>query len=151
MKKIVFYIFFAVVMAVVVSSCAKSGNDTSESLDITGEWSLISSGDLSMDDISVYVSFVSDHFELYQKLGEGRYYVYTGTYTLSGNILSGRYSDGTSWGSDYDVIIGYDSLTMTARNGSGEVSVYTREDIPAEVLGNITVKSSIGLYSVPFL
>ena len=151
MKKIVFYIFFAVVMAVAVSSCAKSGNDTSEFLDITGEWSLISSGDLSMDDISVYVSFTSDHFELYQKLGEGRYYVYSGTYTLSGNILSGRYSDGTSWGSDYDVIIGSDSLTMTARNGSGEVSVYTREDIPAEVLGNITVKSCIGLYPVPFL
>ena len=104
-----------------------------------------------MESIDVYVSFGDGTFDLYQKVGEGRYFLYDGTYTLTGNVLSGLYSDGTSWGSDYDISLETDSLVLTANNGSGEVSVYTREDIPAEVLGNITVKSSIGLYPVPFL
>ena len=104
-----------------------------------------------MESIDVYVSFGDGTFDLYQKVGEGRYFLYDGTYTLTGNVLSGLYSDGTSWGSDYDISLETDSLVLTAKNGSGEVSTYVRKAIPAEVSGNVAVKSSMKEAPVPFL
>lgn len=155
MKKIVFYIISAIVMAVAASSCEKSGDDnTPESLDVAGQWHLVSSGDLPMESVDVYVSFDNGSFFLYQKIGEGRYRRYAGTYIVSGSLLSGSYSDGTSWGSDYDIALDPEGelLTMTARNGSGEVSTYERKAVPEEVLDNtLTVKSSAGPSPVPFL
>lgn len=138
---------FLIILCILSFSCKKEN----DGLDITGNWHLVSSGELSMETVDVYVSFGEGAFSLYQKIGEGSYYRYEGTYTLTGNVLGGSYSDGTLWGSDYDITLEQDRLTMTARNGSGEVSVYTRKDIPAEVLENVRVKSSLDEAPAHFL
>ena len=61
-----------------------------------------------------------------------------GHYTVSGdNVMTGRYSDGTRLGGTrglgYSVAVSGNSLTLTALS-SGEVSVYERAEIPADVV-----------------
>ena len=106
----------AAVLIAGLSACSGK-NDTG--VDISGQWHLVETGDLIGEqglDIDVYASFTSGTFVLYQKVGTGlgRYWYYEGTYTVSGdNVMTGRYSDGLS---------------------SGEVSVYERAEIPADVI-----------------
>lgn len=150
MEKSILVLFLTAIL-LSISSCGKTHSAEPYPIDITGEWHLVSAGELPMESIDVYVSFGDGTFDLYQKVGEGRYFLYDGTYTLTGNVLSGLYSDGTSWGSDYDISLETDSLVLTANNGSGEVSTYVRKAIPDEVSGNVAVKSSMEEAPVPFL
>lgn len=151
-----FPIFLAMVFSCDEAAPETPGTDVpeipgEELPEINGEWMLVSFGESEPGDINVYVSFDNGTFELYQNLGSGKYYLYTGNYTLDNTVLRGQYRDGTSWGSDYDVDVESDSLVLTARNGSGEVSVYTRKDIPEEVTGSATMKSSMKEAPTPFL
>lgn len=107
----------------------------SSDVDLTGEWHMVSSGETDMEAVDVYISFGNGDFSLYQKKGDGRYRYYDGSYIVNGSHVSGTYSDGTEWGSSYDVRFedGGDVLVMTASNGSSEVSVYNRAAIPDDV------------------
>lgn len=141
MKKTILYIISTFV-ALVMSSCTKSSD-----MDVAGEWHLVSSGDTDMELVDVYISFNGGSFEILQKLGEGRYWIYTGTYAVSGSILTGSYNDGSPLGGgSYDVKLEESGsrLVMTALNGSSEVSTYTRMQIPAEIRSEAVpaVKSS---------
>ena len=110
-------------------SCNKiKGPDVAEA--IVSKWHLISvSGQSSTPE--VYVEFAQDlSFELYQKIGEGRYRKYTGSYTVTESIVSGTYSDGEKWGSDYEASFDGDKLVMTAQNGSAEVCTYEKKALP---------------------
>lgn len=102
--------------------------------DVTGEWCLSAYSTkavtIGSESVDVYISFTSSAFELYQKVGEGRYRKYSGTYTLSSGTLSGQYSDGKAWGTSYEVTRKGDSMTLTA---GVEVSTYTKKAIPSEV------------------
>lgn len=108
-------------------SCG-GGEDTPQvGTKIVAEWHLVSmSGVTSVP--QVYVNFAQDlTFELYQKVGEGRYRKYDGTYTVTGNVVSGKYSDNKSWGSDYDASFEGETLVLTAKNGSAEVCKYEKK------------------------
>lgn len=97
---------------------------------IVAEWHLVSvSGMSSAPD--VYVNFAQDlSFELYQKIGEGRYRKYTGTYAVTESLVSGTYSDGEKWGSDYEASFDGENLVLTAQNGSAEVCTYEKKALP---------------------
>ena len=110
-------------------------------LDVTGSWELsgvetkVSVGSVN---VSVYITFDSGgSFTLYQKIGEGRYSIFTGTYTLSSdNKLSGKYSNNATWG-PYSAALSGGKLTLTSAGGK-EVDTYTKiSSIPAAVSGNI--------------
>lgn len=118
-----------------------------------GDW-FCHSTSLTSTDVYVYVSFNGDSFTLYQKIGEGAYRRYLGTYTLTPNIsadgnssytLSGEYNDGTPWGAEYVVESNSnDVMTLTA---GGVTETYTRVTggIPEDVKnGAATVKSNVG-------
>ena len=116
------------------------GGGSTTKLDVTGSWELsgvetkVSVGSVN---VSVYISFTSDgSFTLYQKIGDGRYSVFTGTYTLSSdNKLSGKYSNNTAWG-PYTAALSGGKLTLTSAGGK-EVDTYTKiSSIPAAVSGN---------------
>lgn len=83
----------------------------------------------------VYVVFSEGSFTLYQKHETMlRHYVYNGEFSVSGNILTGKYDDGTLLGGGaYKVEVNGDKLTMTTQNGTDEVTVYKREAVPADV------------------
>ena len=109
-----------------IAGCNKDGG---KSLDqaILGEWhstSISVNGD-------IYLSFSEDKtYELYQKIGEGRYRKYEGTYTVTGSVVSGKYSDGEKWGSDYEASFEGEKLILTAQNGSSEVCTYEKKALP---------------------
>lgn len=95
---------------------------------LTGEWHYCS------DDAEVYIAFADGgDYELFQKIGAGRYREYRGKWYLNKGILSGDYDGGPGWGSSYKVEVNSNQLILTALNGSEEVSIYQREAIPASV------------------
>lgn len=106
-------------------SCSKDA-DIYDNL--VGEWHY------SDNDTDVYIAFgESGEYELFQKIGAGRYREYRGKWFLEKGILSGDYAEGSEWGSSYKVEVNSNTLTLIALNGSEEVTVYTRESIPASV------------------
>ena len=125
MKKLL-YILAAALM---IAGCNKDGG---KSLDqtILGEWhstSISVNGD-------IYLSFSEDKtYELYQKIGEGAYRLYRGTWNIEEGILTGKYNDGESWAASYDASVQDKTLTLTSKNDAAEVSTYTACEIPEEV------------------
>ncbi len=109
--------------------------------DITGIWELSSVAtkvSVGSVNVNVYVEFASGgNFTLYQKIGDGRYTKFTGTYTLSSDgKLSGTYSDNSAWG-PYDAVIGEGTLTLTSAGGK-ETDTYKKiSSIPSSVTDNL--------------
>lgn len=137
MKKILYTIcIIAGVLATV--SCGKHKPDK---LDISGSWELTDiqtkSAQIGSETVSVYLEFTDADFAIYQKIGEGRYRKYTGTYTLTGDVLDGEYSDGKALGSTYKVSLDGESMVL---DSAGETDTYTRTEIPASVTGSAIVK-----------
>lgn len=106
---------------------------------IAGEWHCV----VSDMDADIYLSLASDNrFELYQKVGEGAYRLYRGTWTLDEKtaVLTGKYNDGEAWGSGYGVVLSEDENTMTLEpSAEGEDQTYRKESIPADVKENCVV------------
>ena len=115
---------------------------TAEPVDLVGEWQLASyetkAVSIGTEKVDIWLKFTSDgQFELYQKLGDGRYRPYKGTYTLTENILSGKYSTGAAWGTQYEVSRDATRLTLTDHPNGRETQVFTAASIPSTVLENI--------------
>ena len=110
---------------------------------VTGEWH----GTFQSSDADIYIGFTDDSsFELYQKVGDGRYRLYRGTWSIdeAAAKLTGKYNDGESWGSGYTVTISEDGTVMSLVPDSGsEEHRYVSESIPEEVRSGceIVVKS----------
>lgn len=122
-----------ILLALSLSGCKKEAKP----LNITGEWNLTKietrSTTLGGQTVDVYISFTSDNkFELYQMLGTGRYKKHSGTWTLTDKVLNGKYANGSSWGSSYEVAVDANSLTLTSTS-SGEVDTYKKTTIPSSV------------------
>lgn len=106
---------------------------------IAGEWHCV----VSDMDADIYLSLASDNkFELYQKVGEGAYRLYRGTWSLDEKtaVLTGKYNDGEAWGSGYGVVLSEDEKTLTLDpSADGEDQTYRKESIPADVKENCVV------------
>jgi hypothetical protein len=137
MKKIS-YIFTALILTLVSVSCKKDkGPDIATG--IVAEWHLVGMTGYEASQLpSVYVEFKADKsFDMYQKVGDvQRYSRYTGTYAVTGNSMTGEYSDGIKWGGDkrngitYKVSFDGAVLCLAADNGSGEVCRYEKASLP---------------------
>lgn len=110
-------------------------------VDITGDWNLVNiqtkSATLGGQTVDVYILFSSDKsFTLYQMIGQGRYHKYSGTWSMTGATLTGKYSDGKQWGSSYEVELSSSDSQMTLTSASGEVDTYKKASIPSDVVEN---------------
>lgn len=106
MKQIL-YLVFATLLLV---SCGGKEESQPAVAPLEGCWELmdVSSKSARIGDVqvSVFIRFSASDFTLCQKLGEALHYtVFTGTYVLDGETLTGKYSDGTSFG-PYSVKVG---------------------------------------------
>lgn len=138
MKKILYILC----VLLVIAGCGKSGEEKKTLTEqLYGEWhstSLSVSGD-------VYINFTeAKTFELYQKIGEGAYRLYRGTWNVEEDLLTGKYNDGEDWASAYRIKIEDNKLTMTSMNDASEVTTYTAAMIPEDVMRGceIVVKSA---------
>ena len=129
MKKILFFISTLIIM---VSCGDKGGKQPELTLEdkLCTDWHSTS---LSLD-ADIYISFADNNtFELYQKIVEGAYRLYRGTWNLEEDILTGKYNDGEDWAAAYQISIDGETLTMTSKNDAAEVSVYKKTVIPSSV------------------
>lgn len=126
MKRILLIISAVLLLA----SCGKDGKKKTTADYLYGEWhstSISVTGD-------VYISFTDDmKFEMFQKIGEGAYRLYRGSWNVEGDLLTGRYNDGEDWAAAYTVTVDDRSLTMISTNDAAEKSTYTRTEIPEDV------------------
>ena len=120
-------------------------------MDIVGDWKLesingVPASSLATDGtggLDIYVSFAAGNtFEIFQRLHGGKsYYRYSGTYTIVNlTTVTGKYSDGNSWGAEY---------TVSVETGGGDECVYTSTAIPDDVRSSSLEVKSSGEASVP--
>lgn len=138
MKRILLIISAILLLA----SCGRDKGKEKTTADyLYGEWhstSISVNGD-------VYLSFTDDmKFEMFQKVGEGAYRLYRGTWNVEEDVLTGKYNDGEDWAAAYRITVDDKSLTMTSMNDAAEESTYTRTEIPENVrnCSDTVVKSS---------
>lgn len=112
------------------SSCRKE-----ETVSVIGSWELVSVQDVPVSEgLSVWLDFSSDGFSLYQRAEENVcYQKFTGTWTLTGKVLSGKYSDGSLWASDYTVAVSGSELTLTSSGTPQETMRYRKASLPAGI------------------
>ena len=107
-------------------------------LNIIGTWNLktvqTKAATMGGQSVDVYIVFNEDNtFALYQKVGAaGRFSSYSGTWNLLESTLTGKYSDGKSWGSQYEVSQNEDRSTLTL-SSAGEDYSYAKATLPAEL------------------
>ena len=154
MKKNINLIMAVLCAALLFVGCGKEKTANAPKSDyadrIVGEWHCAPEG----YDVDVYVAFdAAGSFEEYQRLGEGRYRRFEGSWSVEKDVLSGVYADGTKWGSAYTLSFEGNTMTLTANNESAEAIVYTKCEIPAEVkseaidpLGSETRAEEIGWF-----
>lgn len=107
-----------------------------------GEWHLTTWNGETPTDFDIYMELKSDGtFNLFQKYQTSAFVCFTGNYSATENLLTGRYNDGVNWGSNYTYEVNGDKLTTTSETSTAEVSVYTKTTIPDEVRNAPVVRS----------
>ena len=137
MKTIKIFAFIAIA-ALAMTACNKDKGGKTPSkatVSIVGEWrsTTFEGAEAPFD---IYVDFNEDgSYEMYQRIYTLSYERYDGTYAVSGNIVSGSYSDGQSWKCGYKAELSADgnTLTMRSQENVSVTTVYTKTTIPTEV------------------
>jgi hypothetical protein len=128
MRKHIAMLILAVMGIALTTGCQKE-----KSLDIKGCWSLVSSSQITSTVPEVLMEFKADGtFDLFQRADRNSSFKhFSGRWTLGGKKLSGTYSDGTTWASDYSVSIEDGFLTLS----SGEQNDVYRgiDSIPEDI------------------
>ncbi|MGM9768636.1 MAG: hypothetical protein ACI3Z0_09275 [Candidatus Cryptobacteroides sp.] len=130
--------FIAMAMTLLdIASCSKDKPGKGGTDNLAGDWQLVDvdfgtkSAVIGEQTVTVYLRLMDDgKFELWQQLGQGRYQKFSGSWSCRKGILRGKYSDGNDWGSEYEVSIEGDFLTMTALPDRVDVYSYSRCTIP---------------------
>lgn len=143
---------FSVVMllALALVSCGeKNGPTGGKTGELSGEWVLTSWNDAAPE-FNVYLNFNADGtFEIYQQVWSFDYELYTGTYTINGDIVTGVYADGTNWACGYKFAKVDNTLNMYSQEDKSISSVYEKCTIPEEIKTEATTTRAMEV--VPFL
>ena len=151
MKKFLFAV--VALMSIVLSTSCGKRNENPLIKGMVGEWHLAQSPVLTSntkDNVDVYIEFKADNtFVLYQKDLQTpiNYVTFKGTYLISGDIITGKYSDGKNWGATngYQTTLEADgTLKMVNADNPDDVSKYTKTTIPSSVKGGAAKLSTRG-------
>lgn len=121
----------AIVIAAITFCACEKEKDYRK--DLTGCWELVSVSGNYEQDPQIYMEIQEEgSFTIYQRMDKNSSYVrYDGSWTLSGDKLSGRYSDGNPWAATYTVEISDGMLTLTS--GSEESLYKSISSIPEDI------------------
>jgi hypothetical protein len=121
-------------------------NNTEVGVSLTRCWRLVTFCDVPAE-VDVYINFGKDgKFTIYQRTDELTYTVFNGTYTVDKeqSLISGVYSDGVKWATDYKYEVDAESeeLMMESVKNPDEVSIYKPADVPVTKAANMRVASA---------
>ena len=141
---------WAMLLLVALTGCGdKEKPKPGEKSVVAGEWSLVQWNDATPD-FHVYIDFNSDGtFQMYQQVWSFDYEFFEGMYTLTGDVLTGKYADGTAWACGYRVSIVDGQLFMYSQEDTPVTSVYEKCTIPEQIKIEATTTRSADV--VPFL
>lgn len=145
MKKYILYLLAFLFMGLSVTGCSDDDDNSCGNSPIVGEWRMVSWSDTTVDGMNVYMHLTPcSTFELYQRVEHTYYTKYTGSYSAASGILSGVYSDGVAWATDYKYTLSEDgnTLTMVTVKEPVETSVYTRTIIPDDVKNSASTRAA---------
>lgn len=139
-------IFVAIVALCTIVACnpnSGSGNGGqtnstwSDTGSLVGEWALTEWNGSKELPMGVYLRLNEDNtFDLYQHTLSVLWVHYDGTFSLKGNNLTGKYSDGSDW-AEYTIKYNNEAepkqIKLTRKDDSNDVAIYTATEIPAEV------------------
>ena len=137
------------------SSCESSDQPTPPAAGvekIVNEWKLVEWGGADVK-FTVYIDFNEDGtYEMYQQVYDLSFEKFSGAYAISGDIVSGTYTNGDMWKSDYKVSLDSEGkiLTMVSQEDAPVTGVYEATTIPEDVKveGEANTRS---LEVIPFL
>ncbi len=117
---------------------------------IEQEWKLVSVDGVA-NDFTVYISFESGLFAIYQQVYSWDYVFYEGEYTIDGGVLNGTYFDGSAWKTPYTGGVSEDGkfLTLKSKDEAPVTYVYEACTIPDNVKEEATATRALDV--VPFL
>ncbi len=170
MKKL-FRLFAFALMAVALCNCKDKDPDPqpgpgpntgagaivdASMANMAGEWNLTAwTGSESFPDAqhTVYLDLEQGGtFKLYQvNINNSGVEVYTGNFSLAGTVISGSYSDGTKWASDYDLNEIRENQMIWQVKGTEEKSTYFRTAIPEDVLNRAEAGEDVRAFGYRFL
>lgn len=126
-------------LAMAVVGCDNDGDgDAIIPAEMVGKWHIESwcGGEPEFD---VYLEFSKNGtFNIYQQTWKFTYQHFTGVCSAKNGVLSGVYSDGSSWIANYEYSVANSKLTLTNTLDSYETSTYAACTIPAEVIREAT-------------
>ena len=132
-----------VAVAVAAAFAVACGSKEDKAAGVEGEWELMDvefatkSAVVGSETVFVYINFdAKGTFVMYQKLGEGRFRKFSGTWSYSNGLLNGTYSDGKNWGCPYKVSRDGDTLVMVSSPDRKDTYTYRECTIPEEVKKN---------------
>lgn len=136
-----------VLLSLVVLTGCKNKDKNNGANPIVGEWELITWNE-ETPEFNVYISFNNDgSFAIYQQVWSFDYELFAGKYSVKGDSVSGTYTDGSAWASDYK--FAKTDKTLTLIDKSGTKSVYEKCTIPEEIITEATTTRSAEV--TPFL
>lgn len=134
----------AMMFILALTSCEKTPDDNGPApipgdlAAIVDEWSLSTWSNAEVV-FNVYLDLNEDGtFSMYQQIYSLDYVLFEGTYKLSGDIMTGVYSDGQPWACGYkvDVTVHPDntkSMVFWSQEDHSISSVYTNTTIPEDI------------------
>ncbi len=135
------------VMLLALVGC--ESNKGNKGLNVAGEWQLVQWNEATPE-FNVYIDFNADGtFEMYQQVWSFDYELYTGKYTINGDVMTGTYADGSNWACGYKVSVVDGQLTMYSQEDQSIASLYEKCTIPEEIKAEASATRSMEV--VPFL
>lgn len=123
-------------------------------VELASEWALTSFCG-SEPQFIVYIDFNEDGtYAMYQQVYTLNYELYTGDYSVYGDIISGTYDNGGPWSRSYTFAVvdngdGVGTLTLTDTEDESFVCVYETTTIPEDV--KVEASETRAEAVVPFL
>jgi hypothetical protein len=142
-------VFLTMLLLVALTGCGDKEKGKNKGNIVVGEWALVQWSETTPE-FHVYVDFNEDGtFEMYQQVWSLDYEYFNGTYTISGDVLTGVYADGTNWACGYRVNVVDGQLVMYSQEDISVTSVYEKCTISEEIKAEATATRAAEV--VPFL
>ena len=136
MRRYLLHLMSVIALMVGVTGCVENEQLQPEKFELEQCWGLKSFCGTPVD-ADILIDFEEGgEFTIYQRTQESKYIVFTGTYEAdeANSLLTGEYSDGTSWSRSYNYTVDKVAreLALVSVEMADEVSVYEPAKLPAD-------------------